>query len=129
MVNPSQVVCFENHAEWRFCLAPFSVSRLVGAVALGWRSGARARCCFLPFFSPCVVHVRISVDVHLDSCDRTQAVSFKTVISTAPSSTGLSAQPLFVLILDAEIGEAAAAQQTPIPVDVNVPVVPELSLW
>ena len=41
------------------------------------------------------------------------------------------AQPLFVLMLDAEIGEAdaaAAAQQTPIPVEVNVPVVPELSL-
>ena len=70
-------------------LLPFGVSRLVGAVALGWRSGARARCCFLPLFSPCVVHVRTSVDVHLDSCDRTQAVSFKTVISTAPSSTGL----------------------------------------
>ena len=44
---PSQVVCFENHAEWRFCLASFCVSRLVGAVALGWRSGARVRCCFL----------------------------------------------------------------------------------
>ena len=38
---------------------------------------------------------------------------------------------MFVLMLDAEIGEtdaAAAAQQTPIPVEVNVPVVPELSL-
>ena len=36
-----------------------------------------------------------------------------------------------MLMLDAEIGEAdaaAAAQQTPIPVEVNVPVVPELSL-
>ena len=62
--NPSvQVVCFENHAEWRFCLAPFCVSRLVGAlapclgaVALGWRSGARACCPFL-WFSPCV-HAR-----------------------------------------------------------------------
>ena len=33
--------------------------------------------------------------------------------------------------MDAELGEtdaAAAAQQTPIPVEVNVPVVPELSL-
>ena len=60
-----------------FVLLPFGVSRLVGAVALGWRSGARARCCFLPLFSPCVVHVRTSVDIHLDSCDRTQAVSFK----------------------------------------------------
>ena len=34
-------------------------------------------------------------------------------------------------MLDTEIGEtdaAAVAQQTPIPVEVNVPVVPELSL-
>ena len=54
-----------------FVLLPHGVSRLVGVVALGWRSGARARCCFLPLFSPCVVHVRTSVDVHLDSCDRT----------------------------------------------------------
>ena len=61
--NPSvQVVCFENHAEWRFCLAPFVCRallahwRLVGAVALGWRSGARACCPFLRF-SPCV-HAR-----------------------------------------------------------------------
>ena len=60
-----------------FVLLPSGVSRLVAAMALGWRSGARARCCFLPLFSPCVVHVRTSVDVHLDSCDRTQAVSFK----------------------------------------------------
>ena len=74
---------FKNHAEWRFGLAP------VWCVAPGWRSGARARCCFLPLFSPCVVHARTSVDVHLDSCDRTQAVSVKTVISIAPSSTGL----------------------------------------
>ena len=40
-------------------------------------------------------------------------------------------QPLFVLMLDTEIGEADAAttaQQTPIPVEVNVPVVPELFL-
>ena len=42
-------------------------------------AGARPRCCFVPLFSPCVVHVRTSVDVHLDSCDRAQAVSFKTV--------------------------------------------------
>ena len=82
MVIPSQVVRFENHAEWRFCLAPFR------CVAPGRRSGAdQAQCCFLPLFSPCVVHVRTSVGVHHDSCDRTQAVSFKTVISTAPSST------------------------------------------
>ena len=30
------------------CRALLAHSRLVGAVALGWRSGARARCCFLP---------------------------------------------------------------------------------
>ena len=61
--NPSvQVVCFENHAEWRFCLAPFVCCallahwRLVGVVALGWRSGARACCPFL-WFSLCV-HAR-----------------------------------------------------------------------
>ena len=35
MVIPNQVVCFENHAEWRFCLAPF------WCVAPGRRSGAR----------------------------------------------------------------------------------------
>ena len=36
-----------------------------------------------------------------------------------------------MLMLDAVIGEAdaaAAAQQTPIPVEVNVPVIPEFSL-
>ena len=61
--NPSvQVVCFENHAEWRFCLAPFVCRallahwRLVGEVVLGWRSGARA-CCPFFWFSPCV-HAR-----------------------------------------------------------------------
>ena len=48
--NPSvQVVCFENHAEWTFCLAPFVCRALL---ALGWRSGARACCPFL-WFSPC----------------------------------------------------------------------------
>ena len=38
---------------------------------------------------------------------------------------------MFVLVMDAELGEtdaAAAAQRTPIPVEVNVPAVPELSL-
>ena len=35
VVNPSQVVCFENHAEWRFCLAPFFVCR---ALSAQWRS-------------------------------------------------------------------------------------------
>ena len=56
MENPSvQVVCFENNAEWKFCLAPFVCRallahwRLVGAVTLGWRSGARALCPFLWF--------------------------------------------------------------------------------
>ena len=80
--NPSvQVVCFENHAEWRFCLAPFLCRallahwRLVGAVALGWRSGARALS--LPLvFSLCTC--ALLLNIHLDSCDRTQAISFKT---------------------------------------------------
>ena len=32
--NPSvQVVCFENHTEWRFCLAPLCVLRSVAAMA------------------------------------------------------------------------------------------------
>ena len=58
--NPSvHVVCFENHAEWRFCLAPFVCRALlahwrpVGAVALGWRSGARACCPFPLLISLC----------------------------------------------------------------------------
>ena len=92
--NPSiQVVCFENQAEWRFCLAPFVCRallahwRFVGAVALGWRSGARACCPFLWFFSLCTC--ALLLNIHLDSCDRTQAISFKQVISTAPLSTGL----------------------------------------
>ena len=86
--NPSvQVVCFENHAECRFCLAPF------WCVAPGRRSGARLaqwRPSVLSFplvFSLCTCVLLLNI--HLDSCDRTQAVSFKTVISTAPSSTGL----------------------------------------
>ena len=89
--NPSvQVVCFENHAEWRFCLAPFVCRallahwRLVGAVALGGRSGVLS----LPLvFSLCTC--ALLLNIHLDSCDRTQAISFKQVISTAPPSTGL----------------------------------------
>ena len=64
--NPSvQVVYFENHAERRFCLAPFVCRallahwRLVGVVALGWRSGARACCPFLGFLC---VYLRASVE-------------------------------------------------------------------
>ena len=54
--NPSvQVVCFENHAEWRFCLAPFCVLRLVGAVA---PVGALAPERVVPYLvSPCA-HAR-----------------------------------------------------------------------
>ena len=62
--NPSiQVVRFENHAEWRFCLATFVCRallahwRLVGAVALGWAHW-RPSVLSLPLvFSPCV-HAR-----------------------------------------------------------------------
>ena len=89
--NPSvQVVCFENHAEWRFCLAPF-VSRLVGSLAPCRRSGARLAqwrpsVLSLPLvFSLCTC--ALLLNIHLDSCDRTRAISFKQVISTAPSST------------------------------------------
>ena len=87
VVNPSQVVDLRTTQNGDFVLLPFGVSRLVGAVALGWRSGARARCCFLPLFSPCVVHVRTSVNVHLDSCDRTHSRLIQNSHSTAPSST------------------------------------------
>ena len=92
--NPSvQVVCFENHAEWRFCLAPFCVSRTVGALAPCRRSRARLAqwrpsVLSLPLvFSVCTC--ALLLNIHLDSCDRTQAISFKQVISTAPPSTGL----------------------------------------
>ena len=52
--NPSvQVVCFENHAEWRFCLAPFVCRALLAQ----WRPSAL----LLPLFSPRAVHVRTSV--------------------------------------------------------------------
>ena len=79
--NPSvQVVCFENHAEWRFCLAPF----VCRALLAHWRLSVLS----LPLvFSLCTC--ALLLNIHLDSCDRTQAISFKQVISTAPSSTGL----------------------------------------
>ena len=88
VVNPSQVVCFENHAEWRFCLAPFGVSRLVGAVALGWRSGARARC-VASFLRSRLVSCTCALlwMFILTHATALIAVSFKPVISTAPSST------------------------------------------
>ena len=88
--NPSvQVVCFENHAEWRFCLAPFVCCALLAH----WRSRARLAqwrpsVLSLPLvFSVCTC--ALLLNIHLDSCDRTQAISFKQVISTAPPSTGL----------------------------------------
>ena len=49
MVIPSQVVCSENHAEWRFCLAPFwfvAPGRHSGARLAQWRPSAL----LLPFF-------------------------------------------------------------------------------
>ena len=90
--NPSvQVVCFENRAEWRFCLASLCVSRSVGALAPCRRSCARLAqwrpsVLSLPLvFSLCTC--ALLLNVHLDSCDRTRAISFKQVISTAPPST------------------------------------------
>ena len=90
--NPSvQVLCFENHAEWRFCLAPFVCRallahwRLVGAVALGWRSGARASCPFL-WFSP-FAHARFCWTFILTHATALKPSHSKQVISTAPSST------------------------------------------
>ena len=71
ILSCSLLVCCVLSAQWRS----------VGAVA-SERVVASFLCSRL-----CVLHVHTSVDVHLDSCDRTQPVSFKTVISTAPSST------------------------------------------
>ena len=59
------------------------------------------------------------------------AVSFKTVSHIHCTIFNKVMSPTFVLMLDAEIGEtdaAAVARQTLFPVEVNVPVVPELSL-
>ena len=67
------------------------VSRLVGALALCRCSGARLAqwrpsVLSLPLvFSLCTC--ALLLNIHLDSCDRTRAISFKQVISTAPSST------------------------------------------
>ena len=67
------------------------VSRLVGALAPCRRSGAR-----LAQWRPSVLSLHLVfslctcallLNIHLDSCDRTQAISFKQVISTAPSPT------------------------------------------
>ena len=87
--NPSvQVVCFENHAEWEI------LSCSLCCVALCWRTGAarlaqwRPSVLSLPLvFSLCTC--ALLLNIHLDSCDRTQAISFKQVISIAPPSTGL----------------------------------------
>ena len=43
LVTPSQVVCFENHAEWRFCLVSFwcvAPCRHSGARLAQWRPSA-----------------------------------------------------------------------------------------
>ena len=77
--NPSvQVVCFENHAEWRrFCLVPFVCRALLAQ----WRPSVLS----LPLvFTLCTC--ALLLNIHLDSCDRTRAISFKQVISTAPPS-------------------------------------------
>ena len=67
------------------------VSRSVGALAPCRRSCARLaqwRPSVLSrplVFSLCTC--ALLLNIHLDSCDRTQAISFKQVISTAPPST------------------------------------------
>ena len=100
--NPSvKVVYFENHAEWRFCFAPFVCRallarwRLVGVVALGWRSGARACCPFLVCFSS-VCTCALPLNIHLDSCDRTQAISLKSHIHCTTFNTVMS--PTFLCV-------------------------------
>ena len=86
--NPSvQVVCFENHAEWRFCRAPFLVYR---ALSAQWRLSVLS---LLLVFSFCTS--ALLLNIHLDLCDRTRAISFKQVISTAPPST-FEEKPLFM---------------------------------
>ena len=58
--NPSvQVVCFENHAEWIFCLAPF----VCRALLAHWRLvGAVAPERVVPSFGFLLVHMRASVE-------------------------------------------------------------------
>ena len=88
MVNPSQVVCFVNHAEWRFGLAPFwcvAPCRRSGARLAQWRPSAL----LLPSFvlALCRARAHICWMFILTHATALKAVSFKTVISTAPSST------------------------------------------
>ena len=116
------MVCFENHAEWIISLAP------IWCVAPGWRSGARARCCFLPFV----------LALYRSRVRTTSTMSHATAISRFSQNKSYPSHHLqqgyetnLLFVLTSEIGEvdaATAAQQVPIPVQVNVPVVPELSL-
>ena len=64
--NPSvQVVCVENHAEWRFDLLPLCVARCwrTGALSAQWCSvGAVAPERVVPSFGFLLVHMRASVE-------------------------------------------------------------------
>ena len=89
ILSCSLLVCRALSAQWRS----------VGAVA-----PERVVASFL-WFSPCVVQVRTSVEhVHLDSCDRTQAVSFKhsqihctifNMVKKWPRSENVTKQQIF----------------------------------
>ena len=100
--------CFK-HVLWRIQVSRWYVLRttqngdfvlLPLCVAPCWRTGALAPCrrsgarlaqwrpsvLSLPLvFSLCTC--ALLLNIHLDSCDRTRAISFKQVTSTAPSST------------------------------------------
>ena len=72
VLNPSRMVCFENHAEWRFCLAPFwcvAPCRRSGARLAQWRPSAL----LFPSFVLALCTCALLLDVHLDSCDGTHS--------------------------------------------------------
>ena len=108
-----------------FVLLPFGVSRLVGAVAPE-RVVASFLCSRLVSCTCALLWMFI-----LTHATALKPFHSKQSYPLHHLQQGYDPKPLLVLMLDAEIGEtdaAAAAQQTPIPVEVNVPVVTELSL-
>ena len=78
--DTAQTRCAEGHA-----------GRLCSACAPGWRSGARARCCFLPFvLASCRSRVRTSCETSIMTLETAlKPFQSKQVTSIAPSSTGL----------------------------------------
>ena len=93
------------------------VSCSVGALApcrarlAQWRPSVLSLPCL--FFLVCTC--ALPLNIHLDSCDRTQAISLKSHIHCTAFNRVMS--PTFVLMVDVEIGEidaAATAQQTPV---------------